>query len=134
LVPAILRWLVLLGVCGVLVCALTFFALYQLIRIPDATADFQAQTTKVYSSDGKHVLGSFATQNREVIGLDEVPASMQAAAIAAEDRSFYSNRGIDVKGIVRALRNNATTDSLQGGTSLNQQYVKLIYLHIDRIT
>lgn len=129
---AIVRWLVFLGVCGVLVCALTFFALYQLIRIPDANADFQAQTTKVYYSDGKHVLGSFATQDREVIGLDEVPASMQAAAIAAEDRSFYSNRGIDVKGIVRALRNNATTDSVQGGSTITQQYVKILYLNQDR--
>ncbi len=54
---------------------------------------------------------------------------MQAAAIAAEDRSFYSNRGIDIKGIIRAARNNATSGEIQGGGStITQQYVKILYL------
>lgn len=124
-----IRWGALLGVLGVVFLAGTFFVLYQSISIPSENAAFKTQTTKVYYSDGKHVLGTFATQDRESISIDEIPASMQAAAIAAEDRSFYSNRGIDIKGIIRAARNNATSGEIQGGGStITQQYVKILYL------
>jgi membrane peptidoglycan carboxypeptidase len=126
---ATIRWGALLGALGTLFAAATFFILYQTISIPSANAAFQTQTTKVYYSDGKHELGTFATQDRESISIDKIPASMQAAAIAAEDRSFYSNRGIDIKGIIRAARNNATSGEIQGGGStITQQYVKILYL------
>jgi membrane peptidoglycan carboxypeptidase len=124
-----LRWVAALGVAGFLVGAVTFFVLYQVISIPDPNADFKTQTTNVYYSDGKHKLGTFATQDRDIITLDQVPAEMQAAVIAAEDRTFYSNRGIDIKGIIRAARNNATSGQITGGGStITQQYVKILYL------
>lgn len=128
-----IRWFAFLGVAGILMLALTFFILYRSIAIPDANADFQTQTTQVFYSDGKHKLGEFATQDRESISLDQVPASMQAAAIAAEDRSFYTNRGLDFKGILRAARDNTTSGSIQGGGStITQQYVKILYLTQER--
>jgi len=128
-----LRWAGLLSVIGVLALAGTFFFLYQAIAIPSPNADFQTQTTKVYYSDGKHKIGSFAKQDRETVDIEDIPASMQAAAIAAEDRTFYSNRGIDLKGIIRAARNNATSGEIQGGGStITQQYVKILYLTQER--
>jgi membrane peptidoglycan carboxypeptidase len=128
-----IRWFAVLAVAGILSAALTFFILYRAIAIPDANAEFQTQTTQVYYSDGKHKIGEFATQDRESISIDEIPASMQAAAIAAEDRSFYSNRGIDLKGIIRAVRDNTTSGEIQGGGStITQQYVKILYLTQER--
>ncbi|MGA9715568.1 MAG: transglycosylase domain-containing protein [Aeromicrobium sp.] len=129
----VLRWLAFLTVAGILAGALTFFVLYRAIAIPDPNAEFQTQTTKVYYSDGKHQIGSFATQDRENVGLSEIPASMQAAAIAAEDRTFYTNRGIDFKGIIRAVRDNTTSGEIRGGGStITQQYVKVLYLTQER--
>ncbi|MCD9199354.1 transglycosylase domain-containing protein [Aeromicrobium wangtongii] len=128
-----LRWFSFVGVTGILAAAAAFFVLYQTINIPDANADFQTQTTQVYYSDGKHKIGEFALQDRENISIDEIPASMQAAAIAAEDRSFYTNRGIDLKGIIRAVRDNTTSGEIQGGGStITQQYVKILYLTQER--
>ncbi|MBP2389894.1 transglycosylase domain-containing protein [Aeromicrobium fastidiosum] len=128
-----LRWFSFLVVSGVLAAALTFFVLYRAISIPDANADFQTQTTQVYYSDGKHKIGEFALQDRESVSIDEIPASMQAAAIAAEDRTFYTNRGIDLKGILRAVRDNTTSGEIQGGGStITQQYVKILYLTQER--
>ena len=125
----VLRWLIFLMVAGILAGALLFFVLYQAIAIPDKNADFLTQTTKVYYADGKREMGSFSTQDRESVSIDKIPASMQAAAIAAEDRSFYSNRGIDFKGIIRAVRNNAQAGEVTGGGStITQQYVKILYL------
>lgn len=129
----VLRWFAVLVVLGILGGALLFFVLYRVIEIPDANADFQTQTTKVYYSDGKSELGDFAMQDRESVPLDEIPAVMQAAVIAAEDRTFYENRGLDFKGIVRAARDNATSGQITGGGStITQQYVKVLYLNQDR--
>ncbi|MCW2799389.1 MAG: penicillin-binding protein, partial [Aeromicrobium sp.] len=128
-----LRWVAFLGVTGTVSLALLFFILYKSISIPTANAAFQTQTTNVYYSDGKHKIGSFSTQDRESVPIDKVPASMQAAAIAAEDRTFYTNRGIDLKGIIRAARSNATSGSIQaGGSTITQQYVKILYLNQER--
>jgi membrane peptidoglycan carboxypeptidase len=128
-----LRWFAVLSVSGIVGLALLFFILYKTINIPTANAAFQAQTTNVYYSDGKHKLGSFSTQDRESVPISEIPTSMQAAVIAAEDRTFYTNRGIDIKGIIRAARSNATSGSIQaGGSTITQQYVKILYLNQER--
>jgi membrane peptidoglycan carboxypeptidase len=128
-----LRWIVTLSVAGIVGAALLFFILYKTIDIPTANAAFKTQTTNVYYSDGKHKLGSFSKQDRETVPLDEIPASMQAAVVAAEDRTFYTNRGIDIKGIIRAARSNATSGSIQsGGSTITQQYVKILYLNQER--
>ncbi len=128
-----IRWIVFLGVAGLLSGALSFFILYRAIAIPDENSDFQTQTTQVYYSDGKHKIGEFALQDRESVPIDEVPASMQAAAIAAEDRSFYTNRGLDFKGIIRAVRDNTTSGQItSGGSTITQQYVKILYLTQER--
>lgn len=50
------------------------------------------------------------------------------AIVASEDRSFYTNSGIDLKGIARALYTNVTTGSRQGGSTLTQQYVERYYV------
>jgi membrane peptidoglycan carboxypeptidase len=128
-----LRWLAFLSVSGILVGALAFFLLYRMIEIPNPNQEFQTQTTQVYYSDGKHKIGEFARQDRESIPITEIPASMQAAAIAAEDRTFYTNRGIDIRGIIRAARDNTTSGEIQGGGStITQQYVKILYLTQER--
>ncbi len=129
----VLRWIVVLGVTGIVGSALLFFILYKAISIPTANAAFQTQTTNVYYSDGTHKIGSFSTQDRQSVPIDKIPASMQAAAIAAEDRTFYTNRGIDIRGIIRAARSNATSGSIQaGGSTITQQYVKILYLNQER--
>ena len=55
------------------------------------------------------------------------------AVIAAEDRSFYSNKGIDPKGIVRAAWSNLHSNTgTQGASTITQQYVKILYLSQER--
>ncbi len=118
-----------LGVAVLLTLGLVaFFVAYLTIDIPDPNEDFQAETSFVYYADGKAELGSFAVQNRQLVTLDDVPQHMQDAVIAAEDRTFYDNAGIDVKGIVRAAWNNLQGDSTQGASTITQQYVKILYL------
>jgi len=116
----------------VLLGAGLFAYVYAAVEIPDPNEDFEAQTTFVYYADGKTEIGRFAVQNRVSIPLSRVPEHMQDAMIAAEDRSFWSNQGLDPRGILRAAFSNATSDSTQGASTITQQYVKVLYLTQDR--
>ncbi|MET3961963.1 membrane peptidoglycan carboxypeptidase [Marmoricola sp. OAE513] len=127
-----LKWATIVGVVMAVLMMSIFYFAYRSTKIPNPNSDFQAQTTKVFYAGGKSSLGSFATQNRESIPLAEIPKVMQDAVVAAEDRSFWTNNGIDLKGIVRAAFSNAQGNSTQGASTITQQYVKLLYLTQER--
>ena len=127
-----LLWLVIHGLVGMLAGVGTFIYLYQTTPIPDPNKDFRTQTTQVFYADGKTPIGTFATQNRESIPLSEMPDNLQNAVISAEDRSFWTNKGVDPKGIIRAAFNNARGGSTQGASTITQQYVKILYLTSER--
>ena len=128
----ITKWLLIAGFAGLVLGGLTFAYVYAATDIPDPNEDFQAQTTFVYYEGGEKELGRFATQNRVSIPLDEVPQHVQDAVIAAENRNFWEDRGLDPKGILRAAFSNATSESTQGASTITQQYVKVLYLTQER--
>ena len=84
--------------------------------------------TTIYARDpqsGKDVeLTSFYDQNRVPVRFDEVAPVMYDAILASEDPRFYEHGGIDLIGTTRALIRNAQGGSIQGGSSISQQYVK----------
>ena len=61
-----------------------------------------------------------------------MPQQLQDAVVAAEDRTFYTNSGIDPKGIIRAAFNDARGGATQGASTITQQYVKILYLTQER--
>ena len=127
-----LKWFAVAALVGTLVLVGIFYFAYRNTAIPDANKAFEAQSTNVYYSGGKSKIGRFAEQNRESIPLADIPKSMQDAAIAAEDRTFCTNSGIDPKGILRAAFSNAQGDATQGASTITQQYVKILYLSQER--
>ncbi len=109
--------------------ALALFAVaYARTDLPDPNEGFDSEATYVYYAGGKEELGRFAEQNRTNVTLGDVPEHVQDAVVAAEDQTFWDNKGIDPKGIVRAAFNNATGGSTQGASTITQQYVKVYYL------
>jgi len=111
---------------------IAFFVAYSSTDLPNPNAEYQAETTYVYYADGKTEIGRYATQNRDSIDLADMGQYTANAVIAAEDRSFYSNSGIDIKGILRAAFSNAKGNSTQGASTITQQYVKVLYLTQER--
>ena len=128
----VLKWMLVTGLVLALVLAGIGYFAYRKTTIPDANKAFEAQSSFVYWAGGKGKIGRFADQNRESIPLADIPQSMQDAAIAAEDRTFYSNSGIDPKGIIRAAFSNAKGNATQGASTITQQYVKILYLSQER--
>ena len=58
-----------------------------------------------------------------VVPVEQVPRHVREAVLAAEDRSFYSNPGFDLTGILRAAWNQLR-GGVGGGSTITQQYVK----------
>lgn len=117
---------------GVIGAAATFFIGYQTTDIPDPNKEFATNTTTVTYADNKTQIGSFFEQNRRSVPLAQIPKHVQDAVIAAEDRTFWTNPGISPSGMARATFNIARGRQLQGGSTITQQYVKIMYLTQER--
>ncbi|MEQ4207377.1 transglycosylase domain-containing protein [Actinopolymorpha sp. B17G11] len=82
--------------------------------------------SQLLASDGK-VLATFYDQNRVEVKLDQVAPVMQRALLAIEDARFYDHGPLDMQGTLRAfVRNQQGGGVSQGGSSITQQYVKLV--------
>jgi membrane peptidoglycan carboxypeptidase len=128
----VLGWLAALFFIGIIGAVATFFIVYQTTKIPDPNKEFATNTTTVMYADNKNPLGSFYEQNRHTVPLAEIPKHVQDSVIAAEDRTFWTNPGISPSGMVRAAWNIANGEQLQGGSTITQQYVKIMYLTQER--
>lgn len=85
-------------------------------------------TTQVYSADNELVC-TFTLENRVRVPLDRIPQHVRQAFIAAEDKSFYTHKGIDPIAIIRAASVNFESgDTKQGASTLTQQAIKQVIL------
>ncbi|WP_354640667.1 transglycosylase domain-containing protein [Kitasatospora camelliae] len=109
-----------------------FVALYLAVPVPDANAHAVAQSNVYYYADGVTELARTGTVNREDITMERIPPALRHAVVSAEDRTFYRNRGVDLRGMLRAAWNSATGRGVQGGSTITQQYVKNHYLTQDQ--
>lgn len=108
--------------------AASFGVAYAITPIPDPNADFQTNITKVYFRDGTTELGNFAVQNRVSIPYEDMPQSIREAIVAAENETFWTDPGISVAGLARAVVSALGPGDTVGGSTLTQQYVKVLYL------
>ena len=95
------------------------------------TAQEEFQTVKIYDRTGKHLLYESIDPrpfrgDRTYVPLSEISPWVIKATIALEDRSFYDNPGVNVRGIVRAFVSNLRGGPTQGGSSITQQLIKNI--------
>ena len=124
-----------LGISVALVLVAGFavvFIGYTTTERPDPNADFQTATTGVYFNDGTTRLGRFEVQNRTPLTFAQMPDSMKQAIVAAENRTFWTDRGISIRGMIRAGWAIARGRDLQGGSTITQQYIKILYLDSER--
>ena len=82
-----------------------------------------AQQSRILAADGS-VIATFYDENRIVVPLSKVSKVMQQAIIAIEDDRFYEHGGVDLRGLGRALVNNAQGGGTQGASTITQQCVK----------
>ncbi|MFC9641868.1 transglycosylase domain-containing protein [Streptomyces mirabilis] len=108
-----------------------FVVLYMVVSIPQGNAAATQQSNIYKYSDGS-TLARTGKVNREIVGLDKVPKDVQKTFVAAENKSFYKDSGVDLKGTARGLINTLSGKGKQGGSTITQQYVKNYYLTQDQ--
>ena len=82
-------------------------------------------TTHIYDRSGEHLLYTLSDERRDLVSIDVVPKRMQDATIAIEDKTFWTNPGVDVAGIIRAFQINSASGRItQGGSTITQQLIK----------
>jgi membrane peptidoglycan carboxypeptidase len=110
----------------------TLFAIaYFTVSIPDPNAYVNSQATIIQYANGQEI-GRIGAQNRTIVSFTKIPLHLREAVMAAEDRDFYTNKAFSPVGILRALKNNLLGGSLQGGSTITQQYAKTAFLTADR--
>ncbi len=83
-------------------------------------------SSKIYDKNGQ-LIADLGTEKRSNAKTEEIPTDLANAIVAIEDQRFYNHRGIDVIRIAGSLLNNLSGGNLQGGSTLDQQFIKLTY-------
>jgi penicillin-binding protein 1C len=117
---------------GVVAAGVTYMALADelqqgLARLQHLDQRTAIQTTVIRDRNGT-VLREWAEQGkRTLVTLDEVPERVRQATIAVEDKTFYTNPGVDPVGFSRAAVGLLTGQSSSGGGStITQQFVRWV--------
>ncbi len=84
--------------------------------------------TRIYSDDNK-IVGEFFIEKRVLVPYKAIPVYLKEAVVSVEDDAFYVHKGLDYKGIVRALWVNLISlDIKQGGSTITQQLARSLFL------
>jgi penicillin-binding protein 1A len=80
----------------------------------------------VYANDGHTVLARLVgAESRRIVAADQIAPIMKQAIVAVEDRRFFEHRGVDLRGIARAIVADVRGGKVvQGGSTITQQLVK----------
>ncbi|MFL6039096.1 MAG: transglycosylase domain-containing protein, partial [Gaiellaceae bacterium] len=80
----------------------------------------------IYANDNHAILATLrGSESRILVDTNEIAPIMQQAIVAVEDKRFYEHRGVDVRGIARAVWADVTNKKVvQGGSTITQQLVK----------
>jgi penicillin-binding protein 1A len=84
----------------------------------------------IYDSTGHRVLARLVgSESRKIVPSNKIAPVMKQAIVAIEDKRFFEHRGVDVRGITRAVWQDVRNKKVvQGGSTITQQFVKNAYL------
>ena len=85
----------------------------------------QSVATIIYTSDGK-ILGKYFRENRTPVEYSEISDKLIKTLISTEDERFYKHFGIDIKGVLAAIK-DMTKGKSRGASTITQQLVKNMY-------
>jgi penicillin-binding protein 1A len=87
---------------------------------------------RIYTADGV-IIGEFGEERRAVVSIEEVPAQLKNAILAAEDERFYQHAGIDYIGVVRAAYANLISGGRrQGASTITMQVARNFFLSSEK--
>jgi penicillin-binding protein 1A len=96
---------------------------------PEAALDAARRPSLSLEDRNGHVFAAFGDIVGDPLRLSDMPPYLPAAAVAIEDRRFWSHPGIDLIGLARAAVANLMSGHIrQGGSTITQQVAKNLFL------
>ena len=127
-----------LSAAGIIIFSIAGVVLYiyslsrELPSIKEVSSFRYNEPMVVYDANGV-VIAELGPERRYPVPMKKIPKHMVQAVIAVEDARFYEHKGIDVWGIARAFMANIRAGRVvEGGSTLTQQLVKVIYLNPEK--
>jgi len=114
---------------GVAIALIILVLAYPKLPSLEVLTDYRPKIPlRIYTADG-YLIGEFGEERRAVVAIDDVPASMKQAILAAEDDRFYEHGGVDYMGILRAAGANLIGGGKrQGASTITQQVARNFFL------
>lgn len=120
------------------ICFLTLFItavmlgggifLYYVSKAPALSESKLVATTSSKIFDSKNeLIADLGSERRVNAQANEIPTDLVKAIVSIEDHRFFDHRGVDIIRIIGAFLRNLQNNSLQGGSTLTQQLIKLTY-------
>lgn len=87
------------------------------------------ETSRIYDRHGVLLYEFFGSGRRIQVDLDDISPLVVDATVAIEDKTFFTNTGVDYEGIIRALYQNVSAEEeVSGASTITQQVIKNIIL------
>ena len=102
--------------------------LYYVAKSPALSESKLVATTSSKIYDNKNeLIADLGSERRVNAQSSEIPMDLVNAIVSIEDHRFFNHRGLDTIRIIGAFLRNLKSNSLQGGSTLTQQLIKLTY-------
>ena len=116
-------------VCSIIFSIGLFFISQDLPEVTQIETYIPNETTKIYSEDGVVLAELHYEEDREQINIEDISPVLIKTIIAVEDNNFYKHKGLDFKGIARALYRDVLAGAfVEGGSTLTQQLARNLFL------
>lgn len=120
----VIRWLILVGLTVILVFSAWFTYKAKTADVQNIKSTLQTKT--VIYDDNNEEAGTLYGQKGTYVELNDISKQVQNAVISTEDRTFYTNGGFSIKGILRSAFNYVIHHGqiMGGGSTITQQLAK----------
>ena len=127
-----IKWLLLAGF--LILAGLAFYIFHDLPTLDSLPESLNQPSVRITDRNGRPLYEILPGQGgrNAVLSFDKLPQCIKDATVAVEDKNFYSNPGVDLQGIIRALWINLQGgETLAGGSTITQQVARTLLLSQD---
>lgn len=122
-----LFWVILFTILGIFI-ALIGISLIGLPPLKMLESYEPSVSSKVYSANNT-LFAEFGPERRTLVSIKRIPQHLKDAVVAIEDERFFQHKGLDFRGITRAvLKNILNIEFKQGASTITQQLARSLFL------
>ncbi|MGT2844623.1 penicillin-binding protein PBP1A [Streptococcus hongkongensis] len=119
------------GILSIIIISILFggllFAFYVSTAPKLSEASLKSTNSSLVYDANNKLIADLGSEKRENVTADSIPLNLVNAITSIEDKRFFNHRGVDLYRILGAAFHNLTSSSTQGGSTLDQQLIKLAY-------